>query len=134
MERLSYENVGDALLSTVPEIRTRYDEEFRDWGDERPGQYLLFGLVLNPFLFPILETGGEGKEEILTRTFAFFEKMAKSSDLEVVNLLWVEELEPLVTKPHALSRAWRYMGERTKALAKETARIWKSEQNLPEQG
>jgi hypothetical protein len=131
MEELTFDNVDRELLSAVQEIRRPYDEEFAPYGGERPGQYLVFGLVLNPFLFPLLGGPEGGGEDILERTFAFFEKMAESSDVQVVNLLQVEELEPLVTKRNLLSRAWKYMGKNTKALARETAKIWKSEQNLP---
>ncbi len=131
MKQLTYGNVGDALISAVPEIRSRYDEEFATYGDEQPGQYLVFGLVLNPLLFPILRSPEGENEEVLRRVFSFFEEMAHSSDIQVVNLLWVEELEALVAKRDLLARAWKYMGQRTKALARETARIWKSEQNLP---
>jgi len=131
MEELTYDNVGDALLSRVQEIRAQYDEEFAGYADEQPGRYLVFGLVLNPFLFRLLGSREDEKTEVLRRVFNFFEEMAESSDIQVVNLLQVEELEPLVTKRDLLAQAWRYMGKRTKALARETAKIWRSEQNLP---
>jgi hypothetical protein len=134
MEALTFDNVGDRLISAVPEIRSRYNEEFATYGDERPGQYLVFGLALNPFLFPLLSASERENEEVLRRVFSFFEEMAQSSDIQVVNLLWVEELEPLVTNRDLLARAWTYMGERTKLLAKETAKIWRSEQNVPAEG
>ena len=131
MRQITYDGVVTALLDTIPEVRNVYDSELRWWGKDPPppDPYTVFGFALRPVLTHLART--EADEGVLKRVFGFFEEMAGSEDLEVVNLLQVSELEFLVTNPDLLSRAWKYMGERTKALTRETAKTWNSHQNLP---
>ena len=63
----------------------------------------------------------------------FFEQMARSSDIRVANLLQVEIFERLVREPNRLATAWKFMGPETKKIARDTARIWRCEENLPEE-
>lgn len=119
----------EALRAAFPELREAYGKELDFWGGEEPGQYNVWGFVLSPFFRDLLKSDQD--PDTLERIFGFFEEMARSDDVQVVNLLQVEELEYLIGEPARLSRAWRYMGEKTKQLTKETAKIWKCEDNLP---
>jgi hypothetical protein len=57
--------------------------------------------------------------------------MARSADVQVVNLLQIEIFEWLVGDSARLATAWKYMGPETKKLARRTAQIWHREENLP---
>jgi len=131
MQSLTFETVNDALVAVVPELREQYQKELQWWKGERPGPYNIFGYVLNPVLTSLLK-GERNDEDTLYRIFRFFEEMATSDNPEVVNLLQVEELETLVAETSLAAAAWKYMGPATKALARETAKIWHWERNLPE--
>jgi len=131
MQDLTYGSVVSALMQAVPECHNTYKAELGWWGAEPPppDPYTVLGFALRPLLTQLSKDKVD--ENIFRRIFGFFEQMAKSNDIQVVNLLQVSELEFLVGEPDLLSRAWKYMGERTKALARKTAKIWKCEQNLP---
>jgi hypothetical protein len=131
MQKMTYATVATALVDAVPECRKIGEIELKWWGEAPPSPdpYTVLGFALRPLLTQLLSESPD--EEMLRRIFTFYEQMANSQDIEVVNLLWVSELEFLIGKPDLLSRAWRYMGERTKALTRETAKVWRSEQNLP---
>ena len=129
---LTFETVTDAFLYAVPELRERYKQEFKWWaeGPEPHGQYIFFALLAVPAVRELLDLNYESI--LLQRIFDFFEEMARSSDIEVVNLLQIAIFEWLVADKHGLATAWKYMGEETKAIARETARIWRREDNLPQ--
>jgi hypothetical protein len=131
MQKMTYDTVVTALVDAIPECRKTRATELKWWGEAPPppDPYTVLGFALRPLLNQLSSESLD--EETVRRIFTFYEEMANSQDTEVVNLLQVSELEFLIGKPDLLSRAWRYMGERTKALARETAKIWKSEQNLP---
>lgn len=131
IEKLSYAEVDKALIDAVPEIRPRLEKEF-EWrsqigGHPRPYDVVLF--VLKPLLKELIDLRTD--DALVQRIFDFFEQMARSTDLEVVNLLQVCIFEGLVGEPERLSAAWKYMGKETKAIAQRTAKIRRCEQNLP---
>ena len=130
MNPLTFDKVNDALLSVLPEFQERYEREVNWWhGPEPPGQYTVFGFVVKPFVQQLLDS--DDKPALLKRIFDFFEEMARSSDIQVPNLLQIEIFEWLVGDPERLVNAWKYMGEETKAVARRTARTLRCERNLP---
>ncbi len=130
MNELKFDTVDKALLRAIPELQEHYGQGLAWWKwDDHPGQYIICGFVLEPFLKELL--GSNRDPAILKRIFDFFEDMARSSDIQVVNLLQVEIFEDLVGEPDRLALAWKYMGEETKNLARRTARIRRCEHNLP---
>ena len=131
MKNLTFAKVSDALFSAAPEFRELYERELSWWqGPEPPGNYVIFGFLVQPALRDLLGTRED--PSLLKRLFDFFEEMANSSDIEVVNLLQVGVFEWLISDVDKLAAAWKYMGEETKAIARETARIWRREDNLPQ--
>ena len=99
---VSYGNVNEALLSTVPELHelihrafgSYYDLEAKT-PDESPGSYLIFEGVVQKLVFDLLETNQD--ERLLSRLFGFFEEMATSTDPNVSrDLLGIAILEPLL--------------------------------------
>jgi hypothetical protein len=129
MINLTYDRVEKALVDAVPEVRDKYKEFFRWWKSGPPDLYNIFLFTLEPVLMPALGSGSDA--DLLDRIFRYFEDMARSGDIQVRNLLQVEILEKLVGDRSKLSVAWQYMGEETKKLARETARIRSCEENLP---
>jgi hypothetical protein len=130
---LNYASVDKELLRAVPELEARYDKETRWQSDVggKPGQYDIVCFVLKPFLLESLDSSKNSA--LLLRVFAFFEEMARSSDIEVPNLLQVGIFESLVGQRERLATAWKFMGPETKKIARNTARIWRREENLPEE-
>lgn len=128
---LSYAEFDRALTDAIPELRAQVEntlEQVKAGGSPQP--YAVVVLVLKPFLRKLLDQQTDAG--LLQRIFDFLEEMACSSDIEVVNLLWVGIFQSLVGEPDRLAAAWKYMGEETKAIARQTARTYRCEQNLPE--
>ncbi|MBI3662047.1 MAG: hypothetical protein HY234_03230 [Acidobacteria bacterium] len=119
------------MLKALPELVGRYaaEAEWQAKVEGRPGQYDVIGYVLKPFLNELLDSGKD--VSLIRRVCDFFEAMAHSPNIQVVNLLQVEILENLVGEPGRLHTAWKYMGEETRKIARETARIFRCEANLP---
>jgi hypothetical protein len=129
MTNLTYDRVEQAMRDAVPEVQDKYPE-LLGWHTDPPGPYTLFAQALKPVLLPALSSGSG---PLLKRIFDFFEAMAGSSDVQVRNLLQVEILEQLVCDKTKLSSAWPYMGEATRKITQETTRVWRCEENLPEE-
>jgi len=128
MTYLQYDRIEKELLAAIPEL-AEYENDLRKWNRE-PGQYIVLWFVLKPFLQKLLDAGEN--EEGLSRAFAFLEDMARSKDLDVVNLLYVGLLESLVGDRMRLRQSWQYMGKETRALARRAAHALLCEGNLPE--
>lgn len=132
MNDLTYSRVSDALISALPEFQERYRRELSWWqGSEPPGQYTVFGFVAKPAVRELLTSNTQ--PDLLKRVFDFFEEMARSSDIQVPNLLQIEIFEWLIGEPDMLATAWQYMGEETKAIARRTAQTLRHEYNLPKE-
>jgi len=130
MRNLTYDSLEQAMKDAVPEVQDKYPELLR-WHTDPPGLYTLFAQVLKPVLLPALSSSNDA--DLLRRIFDFFEAMADSTDVQVRNLLQVEILEQLASDKTKLSSAWPHMGEATKKITRETARIWRCEENLPKE-
>jgi hypothetical protein len=118
------------MVAAIPEIKDRLDRE--SWvirGPEPPRQYLVLEIVLNPVLRELLDV--QRDQALLKRIFDFFEKMARSPDREVVNLLAVGVFEEMVDRRARMATAWPYMGSETKRVARQVARGLHRDQNLP---
>ena len=102
MPGLGYEEVSSAILVAVPEIKDRY-ERSAAWQAKvggHPGHYEVVEAMLQPLLKDELDMGQN--PALLRRIFDFFDQMAGSSDLQVVNLLQVGIFENLVGYPNRL--------------------------------
>ena len=127
----NYGNLDQEFLAAFPELMERYSAEFSYWqkdSQDRPGAYMLFGLVVYPFVTESLDVADQSA---LKRLFAFFETMARSADPKVLNLLRLEVIDNLLYDPARLGRAWRYMGHFTKRITTDAASKLNLESNLP---
>lgn len=130
MDDLRFGEISRSLDTELPELQGRYEQRLSWWqGPESPGQYIVFGFVVKPALWELLSSGND--PTLLKRMFRFFERMATSSDTEVVNLLQVGIFESLVAERDRLTTAWGFMGETTKGVARRIACLRDCEQNLP---
>ncbi|MGH9683725.1 MAG: DUF7674 family protein [Candidatus Acidiferrales bacterium] len=130
-DSLVFQGIENVLLARFPELRPLVERTlwYYDLKSETPEPYPLFEGVLKEFLFDLVDLGGD--DPLLPRIFSFLEEMADSSDRNVTDLLGIAILEPLVFQPDRIRRAWKYMGSKTKELARENARSGGWLENLP---
>jgi hypothetical protein len=129
---LAYRSIRNVFLERFPELWERIEKKYAahyNLKTQIPGTYPLFEEVLKPRVIELLESGTG--DESLKRIFSFYEEMAGSRDEEVVSLLWKSILEPLASEKQLIVAAWKYMGEKTKALAREIAILRGWDANLP---
>jgi hypothetical protein len=134
-DALSYRSIRNVFLERFPELWERIEAKYAthyNLKTQIPGSYPLFEEILKPRVIELLESGADN--DILKRIFSFYEEMARSSDEEVVNLLWISITEPLVYDKKLIAKAWKYWGEKTKDMAREIAKRRGWEGNLPAGG
>lgn len=123
MTAITFDNLTEKLIEAVPELRPAYEAELGWWRDERPGQYIVYEDILNPYLASLLDLEG-GEEEPLRRIFAFLEMLANHErDPEVPNLVQVAIIEPLLDTAR-LAKARRYMGGAMLRLTDDLEARW----------
>ena len=125
--KLIYENIGYVLLEQFPELQERAGKD--DLKAEACLAYPVFEIFFKEFFFELLETSQD--DPLLSRIFSFLEEMSDSPDRDVTDLLGIAILEPLVFNRDRIRRAWKYMGEKTKNLARENAYSGGWQDNLP---
>jgi len=115
-DSLKYPDLEKRLFEVLPQLIPAYRGEFNYWVDwaNPPGTYLVFAMVVFPFVLAQLDAPGNG--QALSKLFAFFEEMGTSSDPEVLNLLKSEVVRPLLHDPTHLARAQSHMGSRVQKL------------------
>jgi hypothetical protein len=120
--QIHYDNVVDALLEAVPELRAGYEAECRHGVDEPLGPHVIFGDVLNPYLLGLL--GADRPDAKLRRVFQFLERLANHEDIHIQELVAVTVCERLGDDPKLLRRAHEYMGARTRQFSDEVEVFW----------
>lgn len=124
MSEFVYENLAEYLLDEFPDLRPRYEAEIKWWGDEKPGPHVVYGDILNPLIVDLLATRQD--EERLKRVFDFLERLAKSDDVRVQEVVSVTVCEYLLRNRELLMTARRYMGQTTLRFTDEIEAFWKS--------
>lgn len=130
-----YNEVVKIALEGFPELEGRLQETFGHYYDlkkENPGGYPIFEDVIQKVVLELLEK--DENNSLLNRLFAFFEEMSGSSNRGITDLLGIAILEPLVSRPERLTRAWQYMGSKTRQLTRESAWATGDQENLPPTG
>ena len=131
-QELVYVGIEIVLLTEFPELTDRMKDTFGSYYDltsEIPQAYPVFENVFQEFLME--ELLGDESENLLDRIFLFCERMARSEDAEVVNLVWISILVPLVYNADQIKRAWSFMGPATRSLACDVAQRNGWQSNLP---
>jgi hypothetical protein len=122
---LTYDGIQSVLLDRFPELSQRVERTFGSYYDlanELPDAFPVFEDVFQEWLFELLDAD-KNDSFAKARAFSFLEEMASSEDKKVINLLWISILEPLVLNRERLARAAGCMGQRTRQLAREAARV-----------
>ena len=110
---MRYEELNEELMLHFPEFQSIYKEQFDFWEDTPP-QHCFYAAILNKFIANLLL---ENKEKVtIFKVFNFYEKMAQSDDIEVINLLQVTLLEYLWDNKIIFERACQYMFPKTKEI------------------
>jgi hypothetical protein len=122
VSQLSYDNVVEALMEAVPELRATYEAECHQWGDEPPGPHVIFGDILNPYLVDLL--GSDRQDAKVHQVFQFLEPLANHEDVHMQELVAVTVCERLGDDPKILHRAHKYMGARTRQFSDEVEVFW----------
>jgi hypothetical protein len=123
-EVASYDGLIDDLSSRVPELREEIEAVRQTWAPEPPGQHIIYGDILNPYLVKLLETGAD--DQRLQEIFAFLEELAQNPDDHVREVVGVTVLEHLGGNKARLAKARRFMGPATLALSGEIERFWEN--------
>ncbi len=116
MQHYTYDDLSTKLLDALPELKERVDSLFREWGQHRPGQHVVYGDLLTPYITALLESAGP--DETLQRIFAFLEELSKHPEERVQEVVSVTLCEYLVGHGF-LTKAWPYMGESTRRMVLE---------------
>lgn len=111
LEEITYDDMGAKLIERLPELRPKYSAMLEWWDDEKPGQHVVYGDILNPYLKELLEKGDPA--ERLEIIFDFLENMANSSDEGVRNVLYVTVLEYFLGDKERLKKMRSYMRPKT---------------------
>lgn len=117
MDAITYDNLGEKLVEALPELRSAYEAELREWVSDKPGPHVIYGDVLNPHLLALLESGGS--EETLCRIFAFLERLANHEDVHVQEVVAVTVVARLLGNKALLNRARQCMGAATLRISHE---------------
>lgn len=99
------ENLVDKLQEALPEFARDLRAELAP--ERRPGNHIVFGTMLVPWL---VERLGCGDLERARRAFAFLEEALAGGDEAVANVVSVSLLYDLQGEPEALTRARGLMG------------------------
>jgi hypothetical protein len=122
MDRIPYEKLSEKLVEIVPELKSAYELECQQWGEDRPGPHIIFGDLLSPYLLGLLRSNKQ--ENILFRIFSFLEQLANQEDTRVQEVVAFTILERLRSDKELLAYAQKYMGERTRRFCQELKEFW----------
>ena len=93
---MNYKTLLKEFFQEIPECRKLYEQKASQLlFDQETGVHIVFGILIVPYLLELINEGKK-EEKLLERFFAFFEKMAKSEDENVVGVLDATILESLI--------------------------------------
>ena len=118
---VTYDNVSDRLIEHIPELSEAYEAALEWWGNEKPGPHVVYGDILNPYIDRLLQSGDEPS---LRRIFHFLEKLSRSEDQRVQEIVSVTVCEQLTNNKERLQEARRFMGSATLKLSDEIEKFW----------
>jgi len=121
-KEVRYEDMTDLLVTRAPELREEIEEVRRWWEPDVPGQHIIYGDVLNPYLKNLLQTGAN--DERLRELFMLLEELAHNPDEHVQEVVVVTVLESLLGHPALFARAREFMAPTTLAMSYELERGW----------
>ncbi len=119
---IPYDDISNALVEYLPELREVYEAELKWWGDEQPGPHVIYGDILNPYIDRLLQS----EEAVaLRRVFDFLEMLARSEDLRVQELVAVTVCEYLGNNDEHLHQARHFMRPATLRHSDDVEKFWR---------
>lgn len=113
-EDVDWENMSGKVAERFPALKESYDRELRWWGEEKPGQHIIYGDVFFPYIKKVAEAGSDDNEGELKRIFRFLEELANHSDERVQEVVCVTLCEDICGDEAVLQRTRKYMGNKTR--------------------
>ena len=90
---MNYESLNEDLIAAFPELERAYKEMRGEWGDEKPGQYILFEDIFARYVdYFLAADASPARDGKLREVFSFIETLFASGG-EVENLAFVAMLE-----------------------------------------
>ncbi len=117
MTEIKYETVVDHLITSIPELREKYEKELEWWGTERPGPHIIYGDLLTPHLIAAIERN-DGAE--IRRVFDSLEILAAHPDPKVQEIAAFSVCERLTDNSDWMKTARSYMGPAMTAVCSQT--------------
>ena len=103
--RTTYSDLSAKLVEMLPELRQWHEALLRDWGGEAPGQHIVYGDLLNPYIGVLLDSGQSS--ENLSQVFGLLEDLASIGDLPVQEVVEVTVPEFVVGHGWSGQFIWR---------------------------
>ena len=120
---MQYETIDEDLIRAFPELAGPKARLHAEWGDEKPGQYILFEDVFRPYVSCLLAaSAGSTKGQRLRAVFSFVEGMLSSGG-EIENLGFISQLEGQTS--WWLQLAKPYLGPQAEAALDEFDITWR---------
>ena len=91
MENIKYHEMGEKLSEHFPGLRSKYIAMMEDWGEEKPGQHIIYAEILNPHMDKLLEE--KGSEKKLEEIFDFLERLSNNKEERIQEVVVVTVLE-----------------------------------------
>jgi hypothetical protein len=112
---LTYESLSADLLSNIPELEPEYRELTAWWGAEAPGQHIVFGDILNPYIDRLVTTSDSAA---LTRVFSYLETLSRCDDSRIRDVVIATVCEYIASEPRLVMGTRSFMGITTRRSLK----------------
>ena len=117
MTEIKFGTLSESLIELFPELRLEYEKELEWWHPDKPGDHIIYGDILTPYLINLLKN--EGSEEKLGDIFSFLETLATCDDIRVQEVVSVSVLQYLWGAQDLLDKARKIMPPGLKNISKE---------------
>lgn len=119
---IRYDNLSKILMESFPKIERLYLQE-KDWYEDMLDlPHIFYGDLLTPFMLLLLED--DNNSEDISEIFLFLEKLAKSDDSQIREVVQTSVLERIGDDKEILKTSYKYMGEATRKLSDEIEESW----------
>lgn len=116
---ISFNNMVEKLLESVPELKQIHDRELRSWEGEWPGQHIAYARVVSDTIAAMLRGDSEEDPNLLIKIFNFLEILANHPDEHVQEVVHNSVCEDICSDELVLQKAGRFMGVTTKKFCRD---------------
>jgi len=121
---MRWETLDRDLEHRLPELSAGLDRERQLWAPDPPGQDIVLGDVLVPYVLQLMRTASTHSDE-LRRALAVVDDLAANPDPKLEWLAVISVLEALEDHPELLERSLQWLGPaaRSRLPTREWVRI-----------